>query len=86
MFCSLTLTLASFSDFMEMMMIQHQQMHQMVMQQMMLSQLPGANRGIAHPATVYAEPTQPVVVHRIFKDYNNLLKHYSGGDIKPEIL
>lgn len=52
---------------MEMMMIQHQQMHQMVMQQMMLAQLPGANRGMNYPAAaVYAEPAQPVVVHRLY--------------------
>lgn len=54
------------ADFMEMMMIQHQQMHQMVLQQMMLSQLPGGGpRGYSYPAAVMAAPAvEPVMVAR----------------------
>ncbi|CAC5395618.1 unnamed protein product [Mytilus coruscus] len=51
-------------DFMEMMMIQHQQMHQMVMQQMMISQLPGGNRGNSYPTAIMSEPAAPVMMAR----------------------
>ncbi|XP_069120155.1 uncharacterized protein [Argopecten irradians] len=50
------------ADFMEMMMMQGAQMHQLVMQQMMMSNLPG-NPRTALPAVV-AEPAAPVMVSR----------------------
>lgn len=46
------------------MMIQHQQMHQMVMQQIMLQQLPGGGGGSrGYPAAVMAAPAEPVMVN-----------------------
>lgn len=63
---------------MEMMMIQHQQMHQMVMQQIMLQQLPGGGGGgpRGYPAAVMAAPAEPVMVN--FNDYCPLLHHGDG--------
>lgn len=63
---------------MEMMMIQHQQMHQMVMQQIMLQQLPGGGGGgpRGYPAAVMAAPSEPVMVN--FNDYCPLLHHGDG--------
>ncbi|KAH9514283.1 hypothetical protein Btru_028606 [Bulinus truncatus] len=53
-------TMFNKSDFMDMMMLQNAQMHHMVMQQMMLHQLPGAR-----PATIpFAEPAAPVALMR----------------------
>lgn len=53
-----------FSDFMDMMMIQHQQVNQLVMQQMMMKQFGGQNRQSypCYPSYYYAEPAQPVLV------------------------
>ncbi|XP_060070985.1 uncharacterized protein LOC132550904 [Ylistrum balloti] len=50
------------ADLMEMMMMQGAQMHQLVMQQMMMSNLPG-NPRTAYPA-VLAEPAAPVMMNR----------------------
>lgn len=64
---------------MEMMMIQHQQMHQMVMQQIMLQQLPGGGGGggpRGYPAAVMAAPAEPVMVN--FNDYCPLIHHGDG--------
>lgn len=44
-------------DWMEMMMMQNHQMHQLVVQQMMLHSLPGGNRGAQAPVTYMSEPT-----------------------------
>ncbi|XP_059144579.1 uncharacterized protein C21orf58-like [Physella acuta] len=53
-------TMFNKADFMDMMMLQNAQMHHMVMQQMMLHQLPGAR-----PATIpFAEPAAPVALMR----------------------
>uniref|UniRef100_A0A2C9M3R4 Uncharacterized protein n=1 Tax=Biomphalaria glabrata TaxID=6526 RepID=A0A2C9M3R4_BIOGL len=53
-------TMFNKSDFMDMMMLQNAQMHHMVMQQMMLHQLPGAR-----PATMpFVEPAAPVALMR----------------------
>ncbi|CAL1529134.1 unnamed protein product, partial [Lymnaea stagnalis] len=53
-------TMFNKSDFMDMMMLQNAQMHHMVMQQMMLHQLPGAR-----PATIpFAEQAAPVALMR----------------------
>lgn len=59
-------------------MIQHQQMHQMVMQQIMLQQLPGGGGGgpRGYPAAVMAAPAEPVMVN--FNDYCPLLHHGDG--------
>ncbi|XP_034304381.2 uncharacterized protein [Magallana gigas] len=44
-------------DWMEMMMMQNHQMHQLVVQQMMLQSLPGAGRMTQAPVTYMSEPT-----------------------------
>ncbi|XP_063424416.1 uncharacterized protein LOC134708059 isoform X3 [Mytilus trossulus] len=53
-------------DFMDMMMIQHQQVNQLVMQQMMMQQFGGQNRQSypCYPSYYYAEPAQPVLMAR----------------------
>ncbi|OWF53266.1 Uncharacterized protein C21orf58 [Mizuhopecten yessoensis] len=52
------------ADFMEMMMMQGAQMHQLVMQQMMMSNLPGNSRQTSCMPAVIAEPAAPVVMGR----------------------
>lgn len=52
-------------DWMEMMMMQNHQMHQLVVQQMMLQSLPGAGRMTQAPVTYMSEPTV-VVSHPLF--------------------
>ncbi|XP_012944993.1 uncharacterized protein LOC101861997 [Aplysia californica] len=54
-------TMFNKSDFMDMMMLQNAQMHHMVMQQMMLHQLPGGSRPATYPM---AEPMVPVPMAR----------------------
>ncbi|XP_071152749.1 uncharacterized protein [Mytilus edulis] len=53
-------------DFMDMMMIQHQQVNQLVMQQLMMQQFGGQNRQSypCYPSYYYAEPAQPVLMAR----------------------
>lgn len=58
------------------MMIQHQQMHQMVMQQIMLQQLPGGGGSRGYPAAVMAAPAEPVMVK--FNEYCLYLHHGDG--------
>lgn len=62
-------------------MIQHQQMHQMVMQQMMISQLPGGNRGNSYPTAIMSEPAAPVMVL-----INNNFPEVNYFRNKPKIL
>ncbi|CAG5125492.1 unnamed protein product [Candidula unifasciata] len=54
-------TMFNKGDFMDMMMLQNAQMHHMVMQQMMLHQLPGGSRPWTIPI---AEPAAPVALMR----------------------
>ncbi|XP_052093549.1 uncharacterized protein LOC127729721 isoform X1 [Mytilus californianus] len=53
-------------DFMDMMMVQHQQVNQLVMQQLMMQQFGGRNRHSypCYPSYYYAEPAQPVLMAR----------------------
>ena len=78
-----------FSDMMEMMMMQNAQMHHMVMQQLMVSSLPGANRSrspvpphqhlpvIAGPPTATLAAAEPMLaaVYNHRQSHPSLLNH-----------
>lgn len=61
-------TMFNKADFMDMMMLQNAQMHHMVMQQMMLHQLPGGSRPYTYP---YAEPAPYAMVRPIPSVYHH---------------
>ncbi|XP_048781062.1 uncharacterized protein LOC125683673 isoform X5 [Ostrea edulis] len=82
-------------DWMEMMMMQNHQMHQLVVQQMMLHSLPGGNRGAQAPVTYMSEPTvvrspAPAVHHHHYQmspPPQPAVHHYSAlPPLEPRII